>query len=257
MILASGCSWTDPNFQSNFHPEMDCSWPKWYDHINTNKRVVSVGFSGYSNQTIIDKALEQIYTNPDITTVVCGLTEWSRFHLHGTEIHPALWVRDAELRRKPHKERSERDVASIEAASNFVSYINSLVSLENIGNWNLISNIVNATILKLKTLQEVCEGSGIKLVVFELVHTIPHPFIEIATGEIIKNKIFQEMYQKPSDTFLGFPFFQELGGTNVEHLLMRPREDYYDFVVSKIDLHPNAAGHKLIGDWLNEQVDLH
>ena len=28
-LLAVGCSLTDKNFTSMFHPELDCSWPKW------------------------------------------------------------------------------------------------------------------------------------------------------------------------------------------------------------------------------------
>ena len=28
-LIVSGCSWGDKNFYSQFHPEMDCDWPKW------------------------------------------------------------------------------------------------------------------------------------------------------------------------------------------------------------------------------------
>ena len=28
-LLAVGCSFTNPNYVSDEHPEMDCSWPKW------------------------------------------------------------------------------------------------------------------------------------------------------------------------------------------------------------------------------------
>lgn len=28
-LIVSGCSWCDTKFESVFHPELDCSWPKW------------------------------------------------------------------------------------------------------------------------------------------------------------------------------------------------------------------------------------
>ena len=29
VLIASGCSFTNENFRSDFHHDMDCSWPKW------------------------------------------------------------------------------------------------------------------------------------------------------------------------------------------------------------------------------------
>ena len=29
ILLVSGCSWSDNNFNSIFHPSLDCSWTKW------------------------------------------------------------------------------------------------------------------------------------------------------------------------------------------------------------------------------------
>ena len=29
ILIASGCSYTDNQFRSASHPEMDTSWPKW------------------------------------------------------------------------------------------------------------------------------------------------------------------------------------------------------------------------------------
>ena len=28
-LIVSGCSWGDDVFFSQFHPDMDCNWPKW------------------------------------------------------------------------------------------------------------------------------------------------------------------------------------------------------------------------------------
>ena len=66
----------------------------------------------------------------------------------------------------------------------------------------------------------------------------------------IKRLLLKPLY----DDFLNFPFYPDLGGTNAEYFLMHKRKDYHKFTVSERDLHPNDKGHKLIGEWFNEQV---
>ena len=256
MIIVSGCSWTDANFTTAFHPEMDCSWPKWFDHIDTDQQVLSIGYSGNSNWQIIDKALEQVYTQTGVTTVVCALTEWSRFSLFDHQIHPSLWMQHAEALAMAPEKRTSKERMILDNLGHLVKFYDSVVSLSNIPKTLFVSSIVNETIQKLKILQDVCQARGIKLVVFQMLHPIPWPFTAIAMKTLIKNKIFQEMYIDSSNDFLNFPFFPDLDGTNVEYLLMKKREDYHKYTISEHDLHPNELGHKLIGDWFNEQVKL-
>ena len=107
-------------------------------------------------------------------------------------------------------------------------------------------------------MQEVCKAKGIKLQVFQMIWPLHDQgdASEIGLDVIIKNELFQQMYSESSDNFLNFPFFRSLGGSCVESLL-KSRDDYMSLVISEVDHHPNRKGHKVIGDWFNEQVDLH
>tara|TARA_R110000782_G_scaffold110738_1_gene200203 strand:- start:68 stop:340 length:273 start_codon:yes stop_codon:yes gene_type:complete len=87
-----------------------------------------------------------------------------------------------------------------------------------------------------------------------MLHPIPWTYQKIAVKAVVANHIFQEMYETGNDDFLNFPFYPDLGGTNAEYFLMHKRKDYHKFTVSERDLHPNDKGHKLIGEWFNEQV---
>jgi len=253
MILVSGCSWSDRLFKSDFHVNYDTKFPKWYDYMDTDEEVASVGMSGLSNSTIIDRASKQIQTRKDISTVVIALTEWPRFNLFDFEINPSLIVVKDVLMKK--KQWSEKDDMNFKQINEWMSYHEKYVNLCNMEYKEYIPHIVNNTILKLKTLQDVCKLKGIKLIVFQMIWPMPHAFLDLGIGTLIKNQMFQEMFEDGDSNFLNFPFFRELGGSCVESILKK-RDDYRELIVSDVDKHPNGKGHKLIGEWFNEQIQV-
>lgn len=251
MILVSGCSWSDSNFKSYFHVDMDCSYPKWFDMIDTDEKVVSIGMSGWSNQTMIDRALKQVHINPDISTVVIALTEWPRFSLMNFEINPSLLIVKANLEKKT--EWAEKDKLNYKQIIDWLKYHEEYVKVSNMNPREFIPYIVDDTIFKLKTLQDVCKLKGIKLYVFQMLWPMPHEYLDLGIKTLIKNSVFQEMFENPDINFLNFPFFRELGGSSFE-ATMKEREDYQSLVVSFVDKHPNEKGHRIIAEWFNEQI---
>ena len=82
-LLAVGCSFTNPKFQSREHPEMDCSWPKWPEVLGNKLRynVVNLGHNGGSNDSILRSAQDYMIENK--VDMVCALwTEPFRFNVH-------------------------------------------------------------------------------------------------------------------------------------------------------------------------------
>ena len=57
-LLAVGCSFTNKNYKSDEHPEMDCSWPKWPEIVGKKLgyEVVNLGTNGHSNDNIMRSA---------------------------------------------------------------------------------------------------------------------------------------------------------------------------------------------------------
>ena len=54
ILLVSGCSFTDPNMRSTFHPEMDTSWPKWPELVakELDMDCVNLAISGSGNERV-------------------------------------------------------------------------------------------------------------------------------------------------------------------------------------------------------------
>ena len=256
MILISGCSWSNPNFKTDYHPEMKHDYPKWYDYIQTDEEVVSIGVSGQSNHSIIDRALQQVLVNPDITQVVVALTEWARFNFMKQEIHPNLLALKDWIATK--KRKTKREELMVEHIESWIQHHNKFIKLDDLKPRHYIPYTVEQILLKIKTLQEICKAKGIKLQVFQMIWPLHDQgdAAEIGLDVIIKNELFQQMYTESNDNFLNFPFFRSLGGNCVESLL-KSRDDYNELVISEVDHHPNGNGHMWIGEWFNEQVGLH
>mgnify|MGYP007000298305 len=52
ILLASGCSFTDKNWISDFHPEIDTSFPKWPELLakKLDMECINLGKSGSGNE---------------------------------------------------------------------------------------------------------------------------------------------------------------------------------------------------------------
>jgi hypothetical protein len=82
-LLALGCSFTDKDFHSTVHPEMDCSWPKWPEIVGEKLgyNVVNLGECGNSNDRVFKAAQDYLIENN--VDIICALwTSPSRLNLH-------------------------------------------------------------------------------------------------------------------------------------------------------------------------------
>ena len=95
-LLAVGCSFTNKNYVSDEHPEMDCSWPTWPEIVGKKLgyEVVNLGTNGAANDNIMRSA--QDYMAEHKVDMVCALwTEPFRLNIH--DAYHANWY--AYLRR--------------------------------------------------------------------------------------------------------------------------------------------------------------
>ena len=81
ILLASGCSFTDPDWWSEYHPEMDTSWPKWPELLakKLDMDCVNLGSSGSGNEYIYSSLLDYI-TNPqkDVSRIGLVIPAWTQ-----------------------------------------------------------------------------------------------------------------------------------------------------------------------------------
>lgn len=258
MIIVSGCSWSDDKLWSPIHKDLKCDWPKWYHHINTDQEVLSVGLSGNSNGMIIDRTIEQLLTKPNVTNVILALTDWTRFSILDKCIHPEQhWLIHNLGGERTARALSDGDLKEVmkrndEENSQFINENSIFVKTVNFRPHKTLWMIVNETMIKLKTIWELCKARDINLYVFQMIPS-SYFFAEETLKAVVGNKLFQEMYLTQDAHFLNFPFFTELGGTSVEEE-MKLRDDYSSMIISNLDRHPNKKGNKYIGDWFNKHV---
>ena len=80
ILLVSGDSFTDRNFRSAAHPEMDVSWPMWPELLaeKLDMRLINLGKSGQGNEYIysaLQDTIEEFKDKNEIGMVVVG---WSQ-----------------------------------------------------------------------------------------------------------------------------------------------------------------------------------
>ena len=67
ILLVSGCSFSDPIFESDIHPEMICDWPKWPELVaeELNMQCVNLSSSGSGNEKIYSVISDYLTTPID------------------------------------------------------------------------------------------------------------------------------------------------------------------------------------------------
>ena len=62
ILIASGCSFTEKNFISTFHPEMDCTWDKWPELLaqKLNMDCINLGSRGAGNEYIYNSIVQRL-----------------------------------------------------------------------------------------------------------------------------------------------------------------------------------------------------
>jgi hypothetical protein len=90
ILIASGCSYTDPNFKSEFHPEMDCSWPMWPELLaeKLDMECINLGQSGQGQEYIFSSLTDTITAMTDYDRNRIGLIipAWTRSQREDFEV---------------------------------------------------------------------------------------------------------------------------------------------------------------------------
>jgi len=226
-ILAGGCSFTNENFKSPWHPEMDFSYDKWPTILGDelNLLVKNLGANGLDNTQIYHRVATDIIENHDkIELVVIGWSQHTRFMVYDNhDHHPSLYIKHLDK----HKE----------TASNFTkSAIEYYRWIEDNNYLNEIT--IEVLFNRIYLIQKLCDNFGIKHLQASLCGQFNDRTIMNADShmDIINAKSFSKVRRK---NMIGWPFSKLLGGFEYDHT------DKVHWV-SDIDKHPNKKGHEEI-----------
>ena len=225
ILIVSGCSYTNKDWQSYIHPEMDCSWPKWPELLakKIDMDCINLGKSGAGQEYIYSSLLEEIVkTKKDRIGLV--MAAWSG---------------------------ARRDDYEFLTKYGTVGWTNVLKSEEfDFGSRKpVIEYFLNRSIRYIFSLQILCERYNLPLKQFQMVRLFSPQKTKNRKNFISKkilNSIFIDKINE--DDFIGWPPTKELGGFNFIDIL----GDNYD--ISEEDFHPNAEGQKFIAEFLYENI---
>jgi hypothetical protein len=265
-LLAVGCSFTNPNYRSREHPEMDCSWPKWPEIVGKRLgyNVVNLGKNGASNDNIMRSA--QDYMTTQKVDMVCALwTEPCRLNIH--DAYHGNWYaylkQDAESiagAKYRHAKQATKSLVDYNAIAQNLCRTDDhlLLASEMLRNMHTLDIIGKSYNVPVYHMQGVVLW---KTHVYKTANKISGDYM--TESEINKkfkswlNAFIQSPYFDILDkqtNIWGWPFYEELGG----ELPFDAKMDNLAFDTNRIsfnDTHPSAKGQQTLADKYLELIE--
>ena len=237
ILLVSGCSYTQHNFISVMHPELDCSaWPKWPELLaeKLNMDCVNLAMSGAGNEYIYSRLLDYITQN-DTSNIGLVMAAWTQHQRKDFTNKHAQWTN---IRIDPHGD---------------------------VFGW------MHKSLRYYLSFKILCEHYKLPYAHFQMLHPFKDVLDGLKPGEIeIKNGLYDKDFRFEFDgdlkeskerlcriimdydklldkNFLGWPMVSQLGGWYMNDSLK-------DYKISELDRHPNSEGQKLIMEKLYDRL---
>ena len=252
ILLVSGDSFTDRNFRSASHPEMDTSFPMWPDLLakKLDMRLINLGRSGQGNEYIYSSLQDTIegVTGVDRNQIGMVVAAWSQSfrkdyqHNHSKGHEYGQWMAE---RVNPHGDIFGWIRKSLRTYKN-LEYMCERYNIPYVQT-QMIPLYIDFLRGLMPTEQEEAEGK------VRGVDDIVYPGnAEMDITAILK--IIMEYDDIINhDNFLGWPISRDLGGypLSIKEVGLAPESPY---VISEYDGHPNEEGHKQLANAIYKHI---
>lgn len=268
ILLASGCSFTDSNFYSrddSLPSDLRGGWPKWPELLanQLGLNCINKGQCGAGSDFILHSLIKGIYEyEGKIDTVAVLWSELDRLYIYNQHISPSVDLMAAS--------DPDKDISKIHNRLNEKRKLNN-DALYNIAekmwnssffNWNVYYTMIDNWLNGIAILLDICLSKNIKIIMAQGVNPWSFSFsLKMAfrknliprSSIISDNATLKYILSHPTFNFLeknekyliGWPFFHQLGGYNLEHYSSFEKNyNWLDYHISKIDGHPNKLGHE-------------
>ena len=245
-LAAFGCSFTDKNFTSTIHKDLDTSYPKWPELLEGDWNAVdNYGIGGCCNFLMLENAIDTVLNDKKISTIVVALSNWLRYTLpDGWSVNPAWAMRDHGYTVENFGERQvelyEKMLLIEKRFPTITMYV--LPRMDRI-------------LKLLRALSELCVYKNKKLIVFQMLKFADTPNHSLNTAmytSYLSNKNFYALddlnVNEKNIDFINWPFIDPMSKIPQRFL------ENDKFAVSKLDRHPNALGHQKISEWIHENA---
>ena len=242
ILLVSGDSYTDPDWYSEFHPELDIDWPKWPEILadKLDMDCVNLGLSGSGQEYIYNSLLEYI-TNPnkDISKIGLVIPAWSQCQRKDFQ---KGWGGRWTNRR-------------LDVDGDLNAWINK--SLRYYSSFQILCERYKLPYLQVQMINLFNDflgglrpGDGeVKAGIFGKNERLNYPG-NVKQDKMKINKIILDYESRLNyKKFVGWPMIHELGGYSMAHKILKKRDK-----ISDLDGHPNKQGHEKIAEFIYDRL---
>lgn len=247
-LIVSGCSWTDKNYRSAPHPNLNCDWPKWPEILAKKLRMecINLAESGQGQEFIYSSLLDTLssFKPIEIGLVIAAWTKSARRDFSYTYKNiKGEWANDDNYISKRYKTRWNSYLFDNKGDDYYFLY-------KSLRYQYSISKVCEALNIPLKHFQmlEPYETADYGLAK----ENYKNNPIKRISGQEYYNTMLTSHYGKyldNSQNFIGFPGQKMYGGLNGRNIISDPN-DY----ISDEDGHPNKKGHKKIAEFIYENL---
>ena len=251
VLLASGCSYTDPYFKSldtSLPEEANGGWPMWPELLGKDLglKVINSAESGLDNLSMHNRIVRDILNYGSDVKLVCIL--WSGFDRFRFMNFKTIGLMN-QLRMIQYPHHANRKFSDIFSLTGLNDWLNNLVSHEHFPTKRVIINSFIDSFTYMNSIAEICELKGIPYVFYQGVQPFncnAYPFSENDVfGESLKDVLKSPMYshtEKRKNNIIGWPLVTRC----FDNEPARKNNDC--LAVSNFDYHPNSEGQRLISE---------
>ena len=239
-LYTFGDSLTDPNFTSEFHPELDCSYPKWPDLVakNLSMGVKNFGVSNNNNWLMVHDCLNAVTTQDDVGCVMILWSSPMRHPYGRLTVKPRITY------------ATDRTTNNIDMwLHKFVEYDKNLIR-DFTRNFYEQVTFIKAVLTK----YNIPHVMGLGFNLDGAIDNFRYPHKPIIWKEWIKCMDSGDIV---NEEFIGWPLLEDFAGYS---MLERLNQFYSksEYQVSDLDAHPNAFGHEFIAEqFIDRYSDLY
>ena len=250
-IVVSGCSFTDKNFKSDIHSDLDTSYIKWPELIKFKGNIINVAQTGADNVTLINNVFDEMHNNLHIDRVIVALSSWLRFSTPDAFFHPATYKWYATYSEVREQQKSLSKI--IKFMDHHKKYYDIYGGIHNNIMNRSIEKLIDSTLRHIWLLYNICKMKNIKLHIFQMLSPSQlngkgKSFIllyEKFCHYLINHSLFSKIDKLKDVDLIGWPFEHDIGGNVCDYFLDKQCR------ISDLDGHPNEKGHRIIAHWFD------
>lgn len=227
ILIASGCSYTDPNFKSNYHKDLDCSWPMWPEIVaeKLDMECINIGQSGQGQEYIYSSLIDYIISMPEkdynrIGLIIPAWTRSQRLDYQVDWLEPR-WVN---TRWSPHGD---------------------------------VYYFVRRTLRYWFNIQVFCENYNLPLKQVQMLNSFKFKFRDFEIPDFYRHSTPNP--KKIHHVFTSSPYFKKI---QRENFISWPEIDQtavcdilkQKHTISEHDVHPNKLGQEVIAEYIYENL---